>query len=361
MPYTNTLIRPMTNFNTAAASRTPTDMDLAVWSGEALEAFHATLSLIPRVSKQTISSGTTARFPITWKMGSEILEAGASVTGSEFETGYVEISLDTSPLIASHVVYDIDAMLAQYEFRGPVTRAMGKELAIQAEKRCFAILSNSAVVANDSDSSIPESITDSTLGISAGVWSNNSLDVLKYTGWTTANVGTAVETLLLGIDQVSNAFDDKFVPKEGRKLAVSNLLFNACRKYGLPSQPATVTSTTSYGGTQNLSPFGAPAITQGMPYAASLDYNGVEIFAVPAGLFSQAAVTTGPSKFRISTANVEAIMYHPEACAWVDKYGVAMETARQTGSLTWLTVAHSMHGGGALRPYCCVNLCGNGS
>ena len=349
----------MTNWATAAASRTPTDMDLAVWQSEVFEAFQPALTLIPKLRRQQITSGTTARFAKTWKMGSEILEAGAEVLGSDFETGLIEISLDTNPLVASQAIYDIDAMLAQYEFRSPVMNAMGAELAKQAEQRAWSLLVQAAIVANDADDSIPETITDSTLGISAGVLTDNDLDVLTYGAPSSANIALAVETLLEGIDAAQNGMDDKDVPKD-RYCAVGNRLFNACRKYGLPSSPVTQSSNT-FGGVPNLNPFGAPAITQGVAYNAELDYNGVKIFNMPAGRWGSAAVSTGPTKWRYTTANVEAIVFHADACAWVEKYGVTMETQRFANKLQWLTLAHTMHGGGTLRPYCCVLLKGNGS
>lgn len=362
MSYNQTLIRPMTNYANAAASRTATDMNLTVWQSEVYEAFQPALSLVNRVSKKSIPDGaTTARFAKTWKMGSEILEAGASVIGSEFETGYIEIGLDTNPLVASYASYDIDELFTQYNARAPITNAMGAELATQAEKRCFALLSNSAVVANDSDDSIPESITDATLGITAGVLTNNNIDVLRYTGWSTANVGTAVDAFLDSLNKGILGLNNKDVPKQGRRCAVNPILFHACRVYGLAGIPVTVSSNLGYGGTPSVAPFSPPGISQGTEYGASFMYQGIEIFEVSAGLWGQAAVTTGPTLWRQSTANVEAILFHEQAVGWVEKYGVKMETVRKGEKLQWLTLAHTMHGGGALRPYCAINICGNGS
>jgi hypothetical protein len=351
----------MTNFATAAASRDANEMFLTAWQGETLQAFETAITLAPKLRQGFIAPGSiTARVPKTWKAGSEIHEAGAEILGQEFETGYEEFGLDTRPLITSHAFDSIDLMLASYDVRGPVTRAQGHELAKQADKRAYTLLYNAAVTANDTDDAFPGAITDSNLSISGGVWTNNSLDVLHYSGISSANIATAGETLISGIDSVQAAWDALDVPKENRFCVVDQYLFLAARKLGIPPVPLAATNA-SFGGIQNMSPFGAPPSTAGVGYTGELDYNGVKIFLSQNSPFNQ-NVTTGPSRWRMSgNANVRAICFQSEAAVWVNHMGPQSEMEYSVAMQRWLMVSKAMHGGGTLRPYCAVVLKGNGS
>lgn len=366
MSTQNTLIRPMTNWATAAASRTEYDMLVTIMGQEVLTAYDPTLTLVNRLTRASIESGTTKRFPKTWKIGSEVHEAGAEMLGMEFETGYEEISLDPRPLVTHGAYDDVDIMLAQYDVRGPVSQKMGVELAKQADKRAWTLLVNAAITADDTDDSFPGRLDKDTIGVTGltgiddGVYTNNALDVVRYSGPSAANCAANAEALMEGLDQIGLAFDYYDVPKEGRQVCVDPYIFLACRKYGLPGVPTTVSSTLSYGGTPNLNAFGAGPITGGYPYNAELDYNGWRIFQSANSPWNT-NISTGPSKWQVNASNVFAVAFHPDSCAWVEKTGVVMEAARIPQKLQTFISARVMHGGGTLRPYCACALKGNGS
>lgn len=86
--------------NTVNATPTVTDLWLPVFGGEVIAAFDEQNLFDKMVTKRTISSGTTAKFPATWKMGSEIHEAGAELLGLQTELREYSISLDDRPVVS---------------------------------------------------------------------------------------------------------------------------------------------------------------------------------------------------------------------------------------------------------------------
>lgn len=93
------------------------DMWLPVFGGEVLMAYAERNLFLDKVDYKSITSGNSAKFPATWKIGSEYHEAGAELLGLDVETREYTITLDDRPLVSHFTVDDIDEMMSHFETR----------------------------------------------------------------------------------------------------------------------------------------------------------------------------------------------------------------------------------------------------
>lgn len=120
---------------------------LPIWSGEVLHAYDQYNIFEPMVTTETITSGTTKRFPITgtvgvkgvWSAGEELLgDTGVSTPG------YFDVSLDSRPMAAFFELDDIHLLLTQWDYRAELARQAGLALANTRDKQIACMIAQAA-------------------------------------------------------------------------------------------------------------------------------------------------------------------------------------------------------------------------
>ena len=136
------------NTNSATPGAVGTDQYwLPIWSGEVLHAYDQYNIFEPMVTTETITSGTTKRFPITgtvgikgvWSAGEELLgDTGISTPG------YFDVSLDSRPMAAFFELDDIHLLLTQWDYRAELARQAGLALANTRDKQIACMIAQAA-------------------------------------------------------------------------------------------------------------------------------------------------------------------------------------------------------------------------
>jgi hypothetical protein len=123
---------------------------LPIWSGEVINAYDSYNIFEPMVTTETITSGTTKRFPVTgtvghigkWNAGVELL--GDSTISAP---GWFDISLDERPMAAYFELDDIHLMLTQWDYRAELARQAGLQLSYTRDKQIACMIAKAAFVA----------------------------------------------------------------------------------------------------------------------------------------------------------------------------------------------------------------------
>jgi hypothetical protein len=123
---------------------------LPIWSGEVINAYDSYNIFEPMVTTETITSGTTKRFPVTgtvghigkWNAGIELL--GDSTISTP---GWFDISLDERPMAAYFELDDIHLMLTQWDYRAELARQAGLQLSYTRDKQIACMIAKAAFVA----------------------------------------------------------------------------------------------------------------------------------------------------------------------------------------------------------------------
>ena len=123
---------------------------LPIWSGEVINAYDSYNIFEPMVTTETITSGTTKRFPVTgtvghigkWNAGVELL--GDSTIQAP---GWFDISLDERPMAAYFELDDIHLMLTQWDYRAELARQAGLQLSYTRDKQIACMIAKAAFVA----------------------------------------------------------------------------------------------------------------------------------------------------------------------------------------------------------------------
>jgi hypothetical protein len=123
---------------------------LPIWSGEVINAYDSYNIFEPMVTTETITSGTTKRFPVTgtvghigkWNAGIELL--GDSTISTP---GWFDISLDERPMAAFFELDDIHLMLTQWDYRAELARQAGLQLSYIRDKQIACMIAKAAFVA----------------------------------------------------------------------------------------------------------------------------------------------------------------------------------------------------------------------
>jgi len=122
---------------------------LPIWSGEVINAYDSYNIFEPMVTTETITSGTTKRFPVTgtvghigkWNAGVELL--GDSTISTP---GWFDISLDERPMAAYFELDDIHLMLTQWDYRAELARQAGLQLSYTRDKQIACMIAKAAFV-----------------------------------------------------------------------------------------------------------------------------------------------------------------------------------------------------------------------
>ena len=339
--------------NLANASPAPSDMWLPVYGGEVITAFQEYNQFLDKVNYKTITSGTTMKFPATWKIGSEYHEAGTELLGLDVETKEYSISLDDRPLVAHFEVDDIDTAMSHFDVRNEIATETGRELARQMDRKIAALLINaSRTTADTGTNSFP--IGGNTLlygGATTGTTDFNHAD------WgTEANAAALIEW----IGKICQEMDENDVPVNERCAIVNVPLYYALRKMGLPFSNS---GTPSYGtasaniGTlwgRNDTGTSGPRLQDTQGYQLPIDVMGIPVYC--SNHLPNTAISTGPAKYQGTFTKSGGVVFQKSAIAVLQMMGVQSEKFRDVRRQSDFMVSKMLMGGGALRPYCAYEI-----
>jgi hypothetical protein len=303
-----------------------------VYGGEVLSAFDTALNFAGKVKMRNIESGTTAKFPVTWKIGSEYHDVGSELLGLDSPLREVSIALDDRPLVSHFELDDIDVAFAHFEYRAEMAAQTGKELAKQLDKKIACLIHKAA---RD---------TAATGGVFPAV---NDTDGI-YTADLNDNNDTSAANMLGLLETIAIDLDNKDVPADQRYVMVRPVLWYALRNLGVPYE-STGAKVTGGGALSQNPMFGS--VSGAMGYDQSLSYLGFSIFRsvnAPWGT----NVSTGPAKYQANFTDTYGLVWHPDCCGVVQKIGISTEMERDVRRQSDFMVAKMLTGGGTLRPYC---------
>lgn len=359
MPGTPNLVRWLKN----GSSGTPTDMIYPVLGGEILLAYQEFNQLAGKVNTKTISSGTTAKFPAYWKVGSEYHEAGEELLGLDVSSKEFSIGLEDRPLVSHLEFDDLDSILAQFDARSELTQTMGIELAKQDDiKMLIGVIKSARLSSTGTYLTTPAEDLDD--GVADSFYTGEFPLGAKYenSNFGTLGSATAAGELLAAIQAAAIHFDKLNVPENDRNVLVPIDLWYALRATGSVvvgiSLNASQTSSPvvpAYGHPNGVP---GPMITEGTPKTEFLSYMGFKIWRTAHFQdIRRAAITTGPSKWQGDFTKTVGVIFQKDAYAHVHKLGITTENFRDVRRQSDFFLAKTFVGGGTLRPCCAIELC----
>lgn len=340
--------------NLANTSPTPSDMWLPVYGGEVLTAFQEYNQFLDKVNYKSIASGTTMKFPATWKIGSEYHEAGTELLGLDVETKEYTITLDDRPLVAHFEVDDIDVAMAHYDVRSELSAEVGRELARQMDRKIAILLILAARTQADSGTNSFPVGGNILLGIQTGSTLSGYADYNGVTAgtpssWNTENNAAA---FIEQIGDVCQKMDENDVPVNDRCAVVNVPLYYALRRLGLPFSTGTAASNLdkqALWGRNDTSAAG-PKIQDTQGFQLPIDVLGVPVYC--SNHIPSTNITTGPAKYQGNFGKTGGVIFQKSAIAVLQMMGVQSEKYRDVRRQSDFMVSKMLMGGGTLRPYC---------
>lgn len=337
--------------NSQNASPLPSDLWLPLFGGELLAAYDENILLKGLVNSKTIASGTTLKFPRSWKMTSERHAAGTELLGLPLEMGEISISVDERPIVSHRDFDDIDLMMSHFEIRSEVARQMAAAIARTEDKNVAALLINTSRTVAPAHGPFVGGGVDGngTAYIDAAL---DDYDSVPSSSGSRAAVGA----LLKALDAITLQFINQDTPTTERACCVRPGLWMALRSFGVP-----ISAAEMYGAGATAGPFwqqpglgGQINIKDTPMREQSLVYNGIQIYQTPN--LPHTNVTTGESKYQGNFTSTEGVVFQRECMAYLSLMGLKMETYRDVRRQTDFVVASILGGGGALRPESCIEL-----
>ena len=329
--------------NSGATTPTPSDLWLPVYGGEVLAAFDTQLNFAGKVKMRNIESGTTAKFPVTWKIGSEYHEVGSELLGLDSPLREATISLDDRPLVSHFELDDIDVAMAHFEYRAEMAAQTGKELAKQLDKRIACLIAKAAT--DTTATGAGGTPFPALLGGGDGIVINAALN---------DNDDAAAVALLNELEGLAIEMDNADIPTDQRYVMVRPSLWYAARNLGVPFAAGNISTgsvgvigTTGAGALPQNAYFGQPNGALG--YDQALTHLGFSIYR--SVNMPTTNVTGVPAKYAVNFSDIWGLVWHPECCGVVQKIGISTEMERDVRRQSDFMVAKMLTGGGTLRPY----------
>lgn len=301
------------------------ELTLKVFGGEVLAAFDLATVTLDKHEQKTISGGSSAQFPRTWKATSEYHVPGTELLGTDIDTAEVVITVDDI-LVAHTAISDLDEMLTHFEVRSKFADAMGHELAKVYDKNVFRqilLAARDAGVGGDFPGG--EVITDAAL---------TNTGTIDGSAWIDAIRAANLELF------------DKDIPEHlPRYMAVNARVFDAL-KYAKDVSGNYLVLNRDFGGDNAGGVRGRNE---------SMEIDGVWIYKsrnIPS--VDETAVTTVYSKYRANFATTTGVLWTPMAVATVKLMDIAFENERDVRRLEDFMVAKMLVGHGVLRAECAV-------
>lgn len=298
---------------------------MKVFSGEVLTAFARNTVMMSRHQVRTIDHGKSASFAVMGRTRAKYLAPGSSLDEqrNKFEHNERVIAID-GLLTADCLITDIDDAMNHYDVRVEYSRQLGEALAQSADCAIINELANMA--AKDAD--VPENIPDKVTGTEKVKGTGKAFEfATKLDISQSAEYGNMI---IEGLLAARAAFTKNYVPMGDRYCLLTPEGYSALIKALMPDSAN---------------------------YQALFDPNsgklqticGFEVVEVPHLLN---AGVDGKHKLdeKVTTANLQGIVFHRSAVGTVKLKDLAMERARRAEYQADQIIAKMAMGHGGLRP-----------
>lgn len=287
----------------AGGSANPKELFLKVFAGEVLTAFNTNNIAMPLHRVRTISSGSSAQFPLTGTAATATLQAGNEVAPAAIKHSEKVITIDDL-LTSSVFIAKIDEAMNHYDVRSIYSTEIGTALAKAADVAIFTKIA---------------AATDDASEYAQGAGQNNA-DV-EIAGTGTAINGTGVAD---SIFEALQALDEKNVTGE-RSVVLDAATYYTLFKGTVSDLAGVMSSDFGTGG--NLNAGKVPQIGGAKIYMSN---------NLPSGS--------------------KGLVFTKDAAATVKLLDLAVESEYQVSKQGTLMVARYAMGHDSLRPECAVKL-----
>jgi hypothetical protein len=293
---------------------------LKVFAGEVMTAFEQSTTILDKHYVRTIQSGKSAQFPLMGRMpDGEYHTPGTEITGQV--ANHAEQVINIDGLLISHVfIADLDDAMNHYDVRSRYAQQMGERLAVTFDQNVYRELMLAARATSPVDGGDDGLvITDADLG--------SATDDTRFKAWVDV------------IYQVAENFDNKWVPKDQRYLALK------------PADYYFLIRQMSANGFSLIDKDidGKGSISEGtLPRVA-----GVTIIPTPNLPFADGSSLTFHA---VNAATTKAVSWYPDAVGTVKLMDLSLQSEWDIRRQGTLMVARYAMGHGALRPECAVEI-----
>jgi len=289
------------------------DLALKVYSGMILESFNKTITTKGRHVERSISSGKSAQFPITGRVGSAFYTRGAELDMEQVNSTEKVISIQD--LLISPIFVDVlDEAKSHFDVRRPLATQQGQELAEQDDLRVLM-----AFIAASRNASL---VTGGDAGVQV----------------VAATAGTDAAVLKASIYDCAENLDNASVPNMDRTLWLAPSQFYLMLQDG-------EFLDRDFGGDGSRA-------TAVMRNAA--DFTVVKTTNLPTA--SEVGDTDFPTELRLDYTTTVAVSGHSSAAASVSLIGIQFEHEYQPLRQGTLLLAKMAKGYGFLRPEAAVEI-----
>jgi hypothetical protein len=340
---------------------------LPLWSGEVINAYDQYNIFEHLITYRPLFGGFSYEFPITGTIALKpSWDAGVELGGGASTTNTFKVNLDARPMAAHFETDNIDALVAQWDYRSELARQAGMTLSTTRDKQIISSLIAACALAPLTAD--PRGVLSfPTPACVLGNTTNPSEATARAVGYSVSNCTelTALEILKSIEDYVVNMQENDF-PCGMVICAVSPKVFQVIRALGIPRTEAHLGTripmfgaSDMYGGNGVPMAYGANALTD------SLDYMSVKIVKtnhlpkVNLGITGDAN-SIGAAKYNLNCSlfDIYGIMFQPEAVAGLALQGLKVDTVMDIRRNTQFTVASMLMGTGVLRPELCKLIVG---
>lgn len=341
---------------------------LPLWSGEVINAYDQYNIFEHLITYRPLFGGFSYEFPVTGTIALKpSWDAGVELGGGASTTNTFKVNLDARPMAAHFETDNIDALVAQWDYRSELARQAGMTLSNTRDKQIISSLIAACALppfANDPRGTLSFPQPACVFG--------NTTNATGTTASTTVGVSvsncteqTALE-ILKSIEDYVVQMQENDYPCGMVICAVSPKVFQVIRALGIPRTTSDLGTripmfgaSDMYGGNGVPMAYGANALTD------SLDYMSVKIVKtnhlpkVNLGA-SGDANSIGAAKYNLNCSlfDIYGIIFQPEAVAGLALQGLKVDTVMDIRRNTQFTVASMLMGTGVLRPELCKLIVG---
>lgn len=327
----------------------PSDLWLPLFGGELLAARDENIFVKGLLNHKTITSGTTLKFPRSWKMSAERHAAGVEMLGLPLDMGEISISVDDRPIVSHAEFDDIDLKMSHFEIRAETAKQMAQALNREEDKNCIALLINAARVPQPANGPFMGGGMDGN----GAPYADNALAADNVPSSATSR--GAAGAFIKAVQAATLRFMEIDVPETERYALIRPQLWMALREFGVP-----ISAAEMYGAGATAGPFwqqpGArgPGISDPVMRTMPLDLNGWKVYQSP--FIPSTVVNTGEAKYQGDFTKTLGILWQRDAVAYLSLGGGHTETFRDVRRQSDFLVHSILSGGGALRPESAIEL-----
>lgn len=300
------------------ATGSTTALYLDVFGGEVLTAFERALIMRDKHTIRTITEGRSARFPATFKVGTQYHTPGVEIVGQNIKHNEITLTID-DVLIADVFVANFDEMVNHYDVRSIYTTEIGNALAEGYDKNVSRNIIRAARGAE----------------LFTGDGGGAALTAAAY--------ATTASNLFDGISQAKRTMEEKDVPVDRTPVFAA---FKPAQWYIMARSDTALNRNTN--GEANGSLKASTLTTVD-------DVQIVKSNALPFGV-NDSANSALPTAYRIDMTNTIGLVWTPQAAATVSLMDVQMEAQYDPRRQGTLMLGKYLVGHGPLRNKCAVEM-----